>query len=140
MSPQRARIGLVEDDPIMGESIAHRLDLEGYHVAWWKSGQAALNAMRGEQPDLVVCDIRLPDMNGESLFNKLLPARPGLPILFITGFAQVEQAVRLMRAGAADYVAKPFAMPDFSGQGDGPAEAAGAVRAGIGVFRGHGQG
>ncbi len=113
LSPQRARIGLVEDDPIMGESIAHRLDLEGYHVAWWKSGQDALDAIKGDSPDLLVCDIRLPDMNGESLFNKLVPNKPGLPILFITGFAQVDQAVRLMRAGAADYVAKPFAMPDF---------------------------
>lgn len=111
--PQRARIGLIEDDPIMGESIAHRLDLEGYEVAWWKSGQAALTGMKSKSPDLLVCDIRLPDMNGESLFNKLMPNKPGLPILFITGFAQVEQAVRLMRAGAADYVAKPFAMPDF---------------------------
>ncbi|MBL8710709.1 MAG: sigma-54-dependent Fis family transcriptional regulator [Rhodospirillaceae bacterium] len=112
-SPQRVRVGLVEDDPIMGESIAHRLDLEGYRVAWWKSGQAALDAARAESPDLMVCDIRLPDMNGESLFNRLVPHRPGLPFIFITGFAQVDQAVRLMRAGAADYVAKPFAMPDF---------------------------
>ncbi|WP_303980433.1 sigma-54 dependent transcriptional regulator [Dongia mobilis] len=111
--PQRARIGLVEDDPIMGESIAHRLDLEGYDVAWWRSGQAALTGLKSKSPDLLVCDIRLPDMNGESLFNKLMLNNAGLPILFITGFAQVEQAVRLMRAGAADYVAKPFAMPDF---------------------------
>jgi DNA-binding NtrC family response regulator len=112
-SPQRVRVGLVEDDLIMGESIAHRLDLEGYEVAWWKSGQAALAATRTASPNLMVCDIRLPDMNGESLFNRLVPHRPGLPFIFITGFAQVDQAVRLMRAGAADYVAKPFAMPDF---------------------------
>ncbi|WP_374371305.1 sigma-54-dependent transcriptional regulator [Dongia sp.] len=112
-SPQRVRVGLVEDDPIMGESIAHRLDLEGYRVAWWKSGQAAIDAARTDAPDLMVCDIRLPDMNGESLFNRLVPHKPGLPFIFITGFAQVDQAVRLMRAGAADYVAKPFAMPDF---------------------------
>lgn len=112
MSP-RARIGLVEDDPIMGESIAHRLDLEGYAVTWWKSGQVAASAARADTPDLVVCDIRLPDMSGEALFSKLIPEKPGLPFIFITGFAQVDQAVRLMRAGAADYVAKPFAMTDF---------------------------
>lgn len=112
-SHERARIGLIEDDPIMGESIAHRLDLEGYEVEWWQSGQAALQALRKVVPDLLVCDIRLPDMNGEALFSKIIPETPGLPFLFITGFAQVDQAVRLMRAGAADYVAKPFAMPDF---------------------------
>jgi DNA-binding NtrC family response regulator len=113
MSHDRARIGVIEDDPIMGESIVQRLDLEGYRVAWWQSGQDALRAVRQEAPDLLVCDVRLPDMNGESLFNKIIPDVPGLPFLFITGFAQVEQAVRLMRAGAADYVAKPFAMADF---------------------------
>jgi DNA-binding NtrC family response regulator len=64
-------------------------------------------------PDLMICDIRLPDMNGETLFEKIIPDAPGLPFLFITGYGQVEQAVRLMRAGAADYLAKPFAMPDF---------------------------
>jgi two-component system response regulator HydG len=112
-SHERARIGLVEDDPIMGESIAHRLDLEGYQVDWWQSGEDALRAVRTKVPDLLVCDIRLPDINGEALFDKVIPDHPGLPVLFITGFAQVDQAVRLMRAGAADYVVKPFAMQDF---------------------------
>jgi DNA-binding NtrC family response regulator len=112
-SHNRARIGLIEDDPIMGESIAHRLDLEGYAVDWWSSGREALQSVRESMPDLMICDIRLPDMNGESLFEKIIPDAPGLPFLFITGYGQVEQAVRLMRAGAADYVAKPFAMLDF---------------------------
>lgn len=112
-SPSHTRIGLIEDDPIMGESIAHRLDLEGYLVNWWSNGRDALQSVRQSLPDLMVCDIRLPDMNGEVLFDKVIPDAPGLPFLFITGYAQVEQAVRLVRAGAADYVAKPFAMPDF---------------------------
>lgn len=113
LSHDKPRIGLVEDDPIMGESIAHRLDLEGYHVDWWQSGEVALRAVRAEVPDLLICDIRLPDINGEALFERLIPDHPGLPVLFITGFAQVDQAVRLTRAGAADYVVKPFAIQDF---------------------------
>jgi DNA-binding NtrC family response regulator len=112
-SHDRARIGLVEDDPIMGESIAHRLDLEGYRVDWWQSGEAAMRAVRAEAPDLLICDIRLPDINGETLFDRVVPQYPGMPVLFITGFAQVDQAVRLMRAGAADYIVKPFAIQDF---------------------------
>jgi DNA-binding NtrC family response regulator len=115
-SHDRTRIGLVEDDPIMGESIAHRLDLEGYDVDWWQSGEDALRAVRNRAPDLLVCDIRLPDINGEALFDRMIPEHPGLPVLFITGFAQVDQAVRLMRAGAADYVVKPFVMQDFLGK------------------------
>ena len=112
-SHDKANIGLVEDDPIMGESIAHRLDLEGYHVDWWQSGDAALRGVRSKVPDVLVCDIRLPDINGEALFDRIVPDHPGLPVLFITGFAQVDQAVRLMRAGAADYIVKPFAIQDF---------------------------
>lgn len=112
-SHDRARIGLVEDDPIMGESIAHRLDLEGYLVDWWQTGEAALRAVGRTAPDLLICDIRLPDINGEALFDRMLPDHPGMPVLFITGFAQVDQAVRLMRAGAADYIVKPFAIQDF---------------------------
>jgi DNA-binding NtrC family response regulator len=112
-SHDRAHIGLVEDDPIMGESIAHRLDLEGYQVDWWQSGADALRGVRDHAPDLLICDIRLPDLNGETLFEKVIPEHPGLPVLFITAFAQVDQAVRLMRAGATDYVVKPFAMQDF---------------------------
>ena len=112
-SHDRARIGLVEDDPIMGESIAHRLDLEGYLVDWWQTGEAALRAVGRLAPDLLICDIRLPDINGEALFDRMLPDHPGMPVLFITGFAQVDQAVRLMRAGAADYIVKPFAIQDF---------------------------
>jgi DNA-binding NtrC family response regulator len=110
---ERTRIGLVEDDPIMGESIAHRLDLEGYRVDWWQTGEAALRAVQADAPDLLICDIRLPDINGETLFDRMMPKHPGMPVLFITGFAQVDQAVRLMRAGAADYVVKPFAIQDF---------------------------
>ena len=112
-SHDKARIGLVEDDPIMGESIAHRLDLEGYRVDWWQTGEAALRAVQTGAPDLLICDIRLPDINGEALFDRMMPKHPGMPVLFITGFAQVDQAVRLMRAGAADYVVKPFAIQEF---------------------------
>ena len=111
---EKTRIGLVEDDPIMGELIAHRLDLEGYRVEWWQTGEAALRGVQtGAPPDLLICDIRLPDINGEALFDRIMPKHPGMPVLFITGFAQVDQAVRLMRAGAADYVVKPFAIQDF---------------------------
>jgi DNA-binding NtrC family response regulator len=110
---EKTRIGLVEDDPIMGESIAHRLDLEGYRVEWWQTGEAALRGVQTGAPDLLICDIRLPDINGEALFDRIMPKHPGMPVLFITGFAQVDQAVRLMRAGAADYVVKPFAIQDF---------------------------
>jgi two-component system, NtrC family, response regulator HydG len=105
---QRLLIGLVEDDPIMGESLKQRLELEGYHVRWWQTGEEALAQLAGTACQILVCDIRLPDLEGEQLFRKVLPTLGAMPVIFITAFGEIEQAVRLMRAGADDYVTKPF--------------------------------
>lgn len=106
-------IGLVEDDPVMGGSIAQRLEIEGYQVNWWKSAGEAIASTELDRVDIVVCDIRLPDMNGEELFRQVYTRGPTLPFLFITGYGQIDQAVRLMRLGAADYMTKPFAFDEF---------------------------
>jgi len=106
-------IAVVEDDPIMGESLLQRLALEGYDAHWYKSGGEALAQLRLDRPDLVLCDIRLPDMNGEEIFRAALPELRFAPVMFMTAFGDIEQAVRLMRAGADDYVIKPFHMEDF---------------------------
>ena len=113
MPHERSFIGVVEDDPVMGGTLVHRLELEGYHTVWWHTGQQALNGLRTSRPDLVVCDIRLPDISGEEIFFNVLPHLGGLPFLFVTAYGQIEQAVRLTKAGAVDYIAKPYALPDL---------------------------
>jgi DNA-binding NtrC family response regulator len=105
---RRPKIGLVEDDPIMGESLMQRLELEGYEVIWWRTGEKALAQLLETSCQVLICDIRLPDLDGEQLFRRALPDLGATPVLFITAFGEVEQAVRLMRAGADDYMSKPF--------------------------------
>lgn len=107
------RIALVEDDDFMGNSLVHRLELEGAEVIWLRQVGRALGALRTPRApiDVVVCDIKLPDGTGEELFNRLCETATPPPFLFITGHGGIDQAVRLMRAGAADYVTKPFDMP-----------------------------
>ncbi|MFC3694204.1 sigma-54-dependent transcriptional regulator [Chenggangzhangella methanolivorans] len=112
MSLERRSIGIVEDDPIMGESLVQRLTLEGAKVTWWKDGASAVAGMGQERRHAVICDIRLPDLNGEDVF-KATSGSSAPPFLFITGHADIDQAVRLMRSGAGDYVTKPFEMEDF---------------------------
>ncbi|MGB3556420.1 MAG: response regulator [Jannaschia sp.] len=109
------RIALVEDDEIMGASIAQRLALEGADVVWHKQAVRALGAIRTPRGpiDAVVCDIRLPDGTGEDVFRALCRTASPPPFLFITGQGDVAQAVRLLKAGAADYVTKPFEMRGF---------------------------
>ena len=109
-------IGIVEDDPIMGESLVQRLRLEGYGTCWWTSGEAALAYLREASCHVLVCDIRLPDLSGEQLFRRALPTLGTTPVIFITAFGEVEQAVRLIQAGANDYVTKPFEVDALLGK------------------------
>jgi DNA-binding NtrC family response regulator len=106
-------VGLVEDDPVMGESLVQSLALEGCRVDWWKTGEDALRGLRATSPDLVVCDMRLPDLQGDDLFRRLAATTSVPPFLFVTAFGDIDQAVAVMRAGAGDYVTKPFEMATF---------------------------
>jgi DNA-binding response OmpR family regulator len=109
------RILIVEDDEFVGASLAQRLELEGAHVVWFKQMVRALGAIRTPATpiDAVICDIGLPDGSGEELFTILCRTSAPPPFLFITGQGGVDQAVRLLKFGAADYLTKPFDMPLF---------------------------
>ncbi len=103
-----SRIALIEDDPVMGGSLAQRLRLERYDVAWHRTGHEGLSALRAARADAVICDVRLPDTDGETLYAELRPLVQNAPVIFITGFGEIDQAVRLVKAGASDYLTKPF--------------------------------
>lgn len=111
MQHDTGRIAILEDDPIMGESLVQRLSLEGHRVEWWTRGEEAVRKLSegSDSFDLVLCDIRLPDMNGEEVFRQSSRECP-TPFLFMSGFGDVDQAVRLMRSGAVDFITKPFEM------------------------------
>jgi DNA-binding response OmpR family regulator len=84
---ERELIGVIEDDPVIGGTLTHRLDLEGYRLVWWRTGQEALEGLSTTRPDLVISDIRLPDMSGEDVFLQVLPRLGGKPFLFVTATA-----------------------------------------------------
>src|SRR5437016_5040073 len=110
--PKQRRVGVVEDDPVMGGSLVHRLKLEGYLPFWWQTGREALQALDSIRPNIVICDIRLPDMNGEDLYQQVPQSlADNTPFLFVTAFGQIDQAVRLAKAGAVDYIVKPYDLP-----------------------------
>lgn len=109
------RIVLVEDDEIMGTSLVQRLEIEGAKVVWLRQMHRAIGAIRSPQGpvDAVICDIALPDGTGEELFDTLCRTTVPPPFLFITGQGEIDQAVRLVKSGAADYITKPFDMGVF---------------------------
>ena len=104
-----APICLIEDDHIMGESLKLRLELEGFECQWFMEGATASVALKRQQFSLIISDIKLPDISGEALYQEWVSAGLILPpILFITGFGTIDQAVRLINLGASDYITKPF--------------------------------
>jgi len=103
------RICLIEDDPIMGESLSDRFLLEGFTLDWFKRGGQALEALRGHRYDAVISDVRLPDVSGEDVFSSATREVEHVPpFLFITAYASVDRAVDMLKRGAHDYVTKPF--------------------------------
>ncbi len=114
MSEDKPMICLVEDDPIMGESLRDRFLLENFAVDWHQLAGNALDALRRNHYALIISDIRLPDMSGEELFYTLKSEQRILPpLLFITGHGSIEKAVTLLKLGAADYITKPFDLDDL---------------------------
>lgn len=113
MSLERRSIGLVEDDPIMGESLVQRLALEGAEVTWWRTKAEAVGGLSLRRHHAVICDLKLPDGTGEEIFVEAVKTKGAPPFLFMTAYGEIDQAVRLMRCGAGDYVTKPFDMATF---------------------------
>jgi len=108
MSIEAGWIAVVEDDPIMGESLLRAFELEGWRASWSRTGKDAVRLVQECSPDLVVCDIRLGDMNGAEVFRLANARAMAPPFIFMTAYGQIDQAVSLMRAGAYDYLTKPF--------------------------------
>jgi DNA-binding NtrC family response regulator len=103
------RICLIEDDPIMGEALSDRFELEDYQCDWFKTGGAAMLALSHTKYDVAICDIQLPDINGEDLFRQLKATETTLPhFIFTTGYGTIDRAVRLLKLGAQDYLTKPL--------------------------------
>ena len=107
------RILLVEDDEIMRLSLDDRLRLEGIPVTSVSDLAAARRELASGGLDLVVSDVRLPDGSGAALFEDVCRQHPGTPVILITAHVSVPDAVALIKAGAVDYLTKPFDIEAF---------------------------
>jgi DNA-binding NtrC family response regulator len=107
------RILLVDDDPGLSEVIALLLDREGYGVERAGTVKQGLHLVEAKKPDLVVTDLKLPDGTGLDVIAGVRARRPRLPLIMITSYSSMESAIAALRAGAVDYVIKPFNNDEF---------------------------
>lgn len=103
-----ATVLIVEDDAAIRRGLCDALTFSGYRVLQAADGQAGLEAAMQSHIDLVLLDILMPRMDGMEVLKRIRDAMPSLPVIFLTAKGQEEDRVRGLRAGADDYVVKPF--------------------------------
>jgi DNA-binding NtrC family response regulator len=103
---------IAEDETILRQSLAELLSAEGYEVLQAANGKEAYAMVLKRPVDLVLTDMRMPEMDGLALLNQLKPIAPETPVILATAFGTVETAVAAMRAGAYDYLLKPVQFDD----------------------------
>ena len=101
-------VALVEDDPDLAAATTQLLTLAGYEVRGFAAAPPALDAIDADFPGVVVSDIRMPGLSGIELFRALAARDAALPVILVTGHADVETAVQALKAGAWDFLTKPF--------------------------------
>jgi DNA-binding NtrC family response regulator len=104
----KGRILIVDDEEVVRNALLEWFGSEGYHVRAAASGREALDALRKGPWDVALLDIKMPGMDGMELQDRLREIEPSLTVIIMTGYASVETAVRALKRGAYDYVAKPF--------------------------------
>jgi len=104
----KARVVVVDDEPKMAKAIASALERSGHECVVLTSGREALDEVLSRAPDVVVTDWRMEGLDGIELLRKIHTARPATPVILVTAYGDVPSAVAAMRAGAFDYVTKPF--------------------------------
>ncbi len=99
---------VIDDDEIVLKSVSKILTDENYEVDTTLSGREGIDWAIERPYDVVLTDIRMPDIGGMRVLRDIKRAKPKLPVLMITGYASVQSAVQSMKLGAADYLEKPF--------------------------------
>ena len=106
MKPKKALV--IDDEQVVLDSVTKILTDENYEVDVSLSGRKGLEDAIQRDYDIVLTDIRMPDIGGMRVLRDIKRAKPSLPVVMITGYASVESSVQAMKLGAADYIEKPF--------------------------------
>jgi len=112
-SSAQPKVLLMEDEVSVAQGLQMILSEEGYGVDVAMTGQSAIDTLTDKDFDLLVADLRLPDMDGMDVIKRVKKEKPATEVIVITGYSNVSSAVDSMRLGVADYLPKPFAEEEF---------------------------
>ena len=107
-NPTNATILLVDDDRHVLEVLDARLTSSGFNIIKTDNGPAAISILKTKKIDLLISDMKMPGMNGLEVLNSAREIKPGLPVIFLTAYGSIPDAVEAVKAGANDYLIKPF--------------------------------
>jgi FixJ family two-component response regulator len=113
MTESRSMVFVVDDDASMREALRSLLRSVGLQVELFASAQEFLLRKRPEAPSCLVLDVRLPGISGLDFQRQLTEANVPIPIIFITGHGDIPMSVRAMKAGAVEFLTKPFRDQDL---------------------------
>jgi len=108
-----ATLLIADDDPVALELLAEVLTREGYAVRSAADGEECLRVAEAEPVDLAIVDLRMPGLDGLQVIQRLAAIQPGVPVLVLTAFVTIDTAIEAIRAGAYDYLSKPFRMEEI---------------------------
>jgi len=109
MNPKNPnKILVVDDEPDMVWILTNTLENKGYRVITADGGKKAIQRIKKNSPDLTLLDIRMPEIDGIQVLEKVREINPMMPVIIITAYADVENAVQAIKLGAYDYFVKPF--------------------------------
>ena len=106
----RGLVLIVDDEPDMVENCARILKREGYECLAANDGRRALEILESARPDLLLTDLKMPELDGMALLRRAHEVDPALPVIMITAFASIESAVAAVKEGAFDYLPKTFSV------------------------------
>ena len=107
------RVLVVDDEQNLRKVLAATLQREGYEVTVCSNGEEALEAIERDGADVIVTDLVMPRMDGLTLLRRTVAAHPDVPVIVITAHGRIDKAVEAMKAGAFDFLAKPFDNTDL---------------------------
>ena len=109
----RSAVFIVDDDASIRDSVRSLLKSLGFHAEAFGSTEEFMNAQRLDVPSCLVLDVKLPGMSGLDFHNEMENAGVNIPVVFITAHGDIPMTLRAMKAGAVEFLAKPFQKEDL---------------------------